>query len=268
MTQAWYTSAHAQPEPHMPSGWRAMAFDSLDSTNAALRRIVELEGDVAEGLLVWAKTQTAGRGRMGRAWESPEGNVYASILVQAPGDQATAPQVGFVTAVAVAEAILDLPRHNAPPPPLSHKWPNDVLADGGKVCGILPEMVTGLDGKVWIIVGIGINLKPVDVENATYPIGSLASYNIDTTPGHVLTVVCRTFCARLAEWRQQGFAPSQKAWLEKAPPIGFEMSVGLPSGAVRGNFAGLDKDGALLLDSPQGRKRILAGDVLFSGGGG
>tara|TARA_R110000868_G_scaffold83726_3_gene236462 strand:- start:70 stop:807 length:738 start_codon:yes stop_codon:yes gene_type:complete len=243
-----------------------MGFDSLDSTNAALRRIVETEGDVAEGLMIWAKTQTAGRGRLGRIWKSPEGNVYASILVQAPEDQATAPQVGFVAAVAVVDTILELPRHNAPPPPLSHKWPNDVLAGGGKVCGILPEMTSSLEGAAWIVVGIGINLRSVEVQDAAYPIGSLASHNIDTTPEHVLTVLCRAFSARLIDWRQNGFASVRESWLEKAPSVGFEMSVGLPSGPVRGNFAGLDTDGALLLDSPLGRKRILAGDVLFSGG--
>jgi BirA family transcriptional regulator, biotin operon repressor / biotin---[acetyl-CoA-carboxylase] ligase len=266
LTQAWFMSAQTQPEPHMPAGWRVMKFDSLDSTNAALRRIVELEGDVAEGLMIWAKTQTAGRGRMGRAWESPEGNVYASILVKTPEDQATAPQIGFVTAVAVADAILDLPRHNAPPPPVSHKWPNDVLANGKKVCGILPEMVTDLEEGSWIIVGVGINLIPVDVERAAYPVGSLAAHNIDTTPEHVLTVFCRAFTTRLAEWRRDGFATLREVWLEKAPDIGAQISVGVQGGAVQGNFAGLDADGALLLDSPLGRQRLLAGDVLFAGG--
>lgn len=266
MIQAWFTSAHAQPEPHMPTGWRAMKFDSLDSTNAALRRIVEIEGDAAEGLMIWAKSQTAGRGRMGRVWESPVGNVYASILIRAPEDQATAPQIGFVTAVAVADAILDLPRHNATPPPLSHKWPNDILADDKKVCGILPEMVTDADGGSWIIVGVGINLKPVGVDDAAYPIGSLEAYNIDTTPAHVLTRLCRAFATRLDEWRRDGFAALREAWLKRAPDIGTLMSVGVQGGPVHGNFAGLDTDGALLLDSPQGRKRLLAGDVLFAGG--
>ena len=230
--------------------------------------IVEIEGDAAEGLMLWTKVQTAGRGRMGRAWESPDGNVYASILIQAPEDRATAPQISFVTAVAVADAILDLPRHNAPPLPLSYKWPNDVLADGAKVCGILPEMTTDLDGGTWVIVGIGINLKPVDVEEASYPVGSLALHHIDTTLEHTLTVVCRTFAGRLAEWRRGGFAPVRETWLEKAPAIGSPVSVRLPSGPVHGNFAGLDADGALLLDSPQGRQRILAGDVLLAGGEG
>ncbi len=266
MTQAWFTSAQALPAPHMPAGWRAMKFDTLDSTNATLRRIVEIEGDAIEGLMVWAKTQTAGRGRMGRSWASPEGNVYASILVLAPDDHATAPQVGLVAAVAAADAILDLPRHNAPPPPLSHKWPNDVLVAGGKVCGILPEMVTNLDGEAWIVVGIGINLRPADVERAAYPVGSLATHNVDTTPEHTLTLVCRAFATRLAEWRREGFAPVRLAWLERAPAIGSQVSVGLPDGQAYGDFGGLDADGALLLDSPQGRKRILAGDALFSSG--
>lgn len=266
MTQAWFTSAHAKSQPQMPAAWRAVKFDSLDSTNAALRRMVETDGDMAEGLMVWARVQTAGRGRMGRTWESPAGNVYASILVRAPADQATAPQIGFVTAVAVVDAILDLPRNETPPPPLSHKWPNDVLADGKKICGILPEMVSDSGGGLWIVVGVGLNLKPVHVEGARYPVDSLDSYDVDATPEQALTKICRAFAARLEDWRQSGFSAVREAWLEKAPDIGSRTTISLPRGAVQGSFAGLDIDGALLLDSPEGRKRVLAGDVLFAGG--
>ncbi len=247
----------------MPAGWRLKTYESLDSTNAALRRIVEIEGDVREGLTVLAKTQTTGRGRMGRAWESPSGNVYVSILIEAPKDQSIAPQIGFVTAVAVVKAILDLPRHNAPPPPLSHKWPNDVLADGKKVCGILPEMVSDMDGKSWIIVGLGINLRPVIVEGAMYPVGALEAHNIDTTPEHVLTVFCRNFVSFLEMWRTSGFAPIREEWMTKAPELGSPVSVGTPHGSVQGTFSGLDEHGALLLDSSEGPKQILAGDVLL-----
>ncbi|MEQ9449870.1 MAG: biotin--[acetyl-CoA-carboxylase] ligase [Rhodospirillaceae bacterium] len=266
MTQAWFTSAKPPPEPHLPPGWRAMKFDSLDGTNAALRRIVEIEGDVEEGLLVWARAQTAGRGRLGRVWESPEGNVYASILVKAPEDRARAPQLGFVASVAVFEAILELPRHNAPPPPAAHKWPNDVLVDGAKVCGILPELVTNADGTEWVIVGIGLNLRSTSVQDAMYPVGALTDHKVDTTPEHALTVISRAFSNWLSRWRTEGFAPLRTAWLERGPAIGTQVSVGMPNGTENGAFAGLSEDGALLLDTATGRKTILVGDVLLPEG--
>ena len=99
-----------------------------------------------------------------------------------------------------------------------------------------------------------------------YPVGSLAACSVDVTPEQVLTVICQTLATRLEEWRLLGFAPILNAWMERGPEIGSAATVGLPSGQVQGNYAGLDADGALLLDCPAGRKRLLAGDVLFAGG--
>lgn len=266
MTQAWFTASHAPPEPHLPPGWRVMHFESLDGTNAALKRIVEQEGDVHEGLMLWADTQTAGRGRSGRAWVSPKGNVYTSIIVEAPQNMARAPDVGFVAAVAVQETILDLPRHNAPPPKVSCKWPNDVLIEGHKVSGILPEMATDYLKRHWIVLGIGINLEAVNLDPAAYPPTALSLHNIDTTPAHVLTVLTRALHKWLHVWRTDGFEAIRAAWMECGPGVGATVAVGLTEGAVSGTFVGLDHDGAMLLDTRKGQRRILAGDVLFGDG--
>jgi BirA family biotin operon repressor/biotin-[acetyl-CoA-carboxylase] ligase len=265
MNETYFTSAHAPPEPHLPVGWRLMAFDTLDSTNSALKRLVEQGAELSEGVLMWAKAQTAGRGRQGRTWESPPGNVYASFLIEAPARKSDAPQVGFVAARAVADTILELPRHNTAPPAVTCKWPNDVLVAGEKACGILPELVSGPDGKDWIVLGIGINLHAVDVPNPSYPATSLAAHHIDTTPAHVLTVLSRFLGAGLAGWREQGFGPVREAWLACGPALGTPISVNPGKGPISGAFAGLDTDGALLLDTAGGRQRILAGDVLFGG---
>lgn len=239
-----------------------MDFDELDSTNAALKRIAEQGGEVAEGLLVWARRQTGGRGRAGRAWESPPGNVYASFLIAAPEAPRHAPEAGFVAALAVRDAILDLPRHNAPPPPVALKWPNDVLAGGKKVCGILAELARDPDGRNWIVLGIGLNLIPVEVPEARYPVGALSEFNVDTGPAHALTVLARELAKWLAIWRTAGFSVVRDAWRAAGPEAGAPLSVGTPEGAVSGAFAGLDADGALLLDTPAGRRKFVAGDVL------
>ncbi|MHB1207920.1 MAG: biotin--[acetyl-CoA-carboxylase] ligase [Rhodospirillaceae bacterium] len=248
MNETYFTSAHAPPEPHLPAGWRLMAFDTLDSTNSALKRLVEQGAELSEGVLMWANTQTAGRGRAGRTWESPPGNVYASFLLKAPAQKSDAPQIGFLAARAVVDTILDLPRHNAAPPAVTCKWPNDVLVEGEKVCGILPELVSGADGKDWIVLGIGINLNAVDVPNPTYPTTSLVAHHIDTTAAHVLTVLSRTLAAGLLVWRERGFGPVREAWLACGPAAGSPMSVNPGKNPVSGTFAGLDTDGALLID--------------------
>lgn len=266
MTEAWFTATRTPPEPHLPPGWRVMHFETLDGTNAALKRIVEQEGDVQEGLMLWADTQTEGRGRSGRAWVSPKGNVYASILVAAPENVARAPDLGFVAAVAVQETILELPRHNAAPPKVSCKWPNDVLIEGEKVCGILPEMVADDRKRQWVVLGIGINLQAVSLDPAAYPPTALALHNIDTTPGHVLTVLTRNLHKRLQHWRSDGFDAIRAAWMACGPAVGSNVAVGLPEGAVSGAFLGLDDDGAMLLETRKGQRRILAGDVLFGDG--
>ena len=240
-----------------------MTFDSLDSTNAALKRIVELEGDVHEGLMVWAATQTAGRGRQGRVWTSPRGNVYVSILVAAPPEIARAPEIGFVAAVAVQEAIFELPRHNAAEPKVSCKWPNDILINGEKVCGILPELATDDSKRSWVVLGIGINLQAVELNPSAYPPTALSLHGVDTTPAHVLTVLTRSLHKWLHHWREQGFAAIRKQWTGCGPAVGSTVAVGLPEGAVTGDFVGLDEDGALLIDTRKGKRRIVAGDVLF-----
>ena len=242
-----------------------MHFESLDSTNSALKRIVE-QDDVHEGLMIWASAQTAGRGRTGRTWTSPRGNVYVSILIAAPEIPAQAPEIGFVAAIAVRETILELPRHNAGEPKVSCKWPNDVLIEGEKVSGILPELTADDTGHQWVVLGIGINLNAVQLDPAAYPPTALSLHHIDTTPAHVLTVLTRSLHKWLAKWRAEGFAMIRKEWLDCGPQVGSNVAVGLAEGAVSGAFIGLDDDGALLLDTRKGKRRIVAGDVLFGSG--
>jgi len=267
LTHAYFTATHAPPEPHLPPDWRVMHIDSLDSTNAALKRVVEQEGDVHEGLMIWANTQTAGRGRAGRTWVSPRGNVYTSILIAAPDERTRAPELGFVAAVALRECILELPRHNAGEPKISCKWPNDILVEGEKVSGILPEMVSDDSGRAWVVLGIGINLAAVQLDPGAYPPTALSLHHIDTTPAHVLTVLTRSLHKWLAKWRDGGFGIIRTEWLNCGPNVGSDVAVGLPEGAVSGTFIGLDDDGALLLETRKGQRRIVAGDVLFGPAG-
>ena len=125
--------------PVLPDGWTLVALQSVGSTNDEAARLAE--AGAAEGTVVWAREQTGGRGRRGRIWASPVGNLYTSTIVRPQCPAARAAELGFVSALAVAD-IVPAGRD------VRVKWPNDVLVDGGKIAGILPESSIGADGCV------------------------------------------------------------------------------------------------------------------------
>jgi BirA family biotin operon repressor/biotin-[acetyl-CoA-carboxylase] ligase len=240
----------------LPPGWRRIAYASLDSTNTALKRLIaDGDRDLHEGVIITAEAQTAGRGRQGRDWVSPAGNLYASFLIEAPEPMSASPQVGFVAAVALVDAFA------TPGVRLRCKWPNDVLAHGAKLSGILPELA-----GTWIVLGIGVNLQPVSVVS-DYPVTSLAEQGLRFSPDRALAAVSGALASRLAQWRSEGFGTIAAAWSAVGPARGEPVTVRLPgpgSKVVSGRFTGLDGEGALMLDTDTGPRRILAGDVLFA----
>lgn len=244
-----------------------MAFDNLDSTNTALRRMVEAGTEAAEGLIVTAKSQSAGRGRSGRIWSSPPGNLYASVVVAGPEEQSRAPELGFVAAVAVIAAIQSLLPDHASDAVLRCKWPNDVLFEGAKVSGILLETADAPEASLpFVIIGVGINLMPVEVAEAMYPITSLAEHGRRVTPTQALEAHCRQLAHHLDIWRRGGFGPIRELWLDHAEGLDEPITVKLHNETITGRFTGLDADGALMVEqTPGNSRRILAGDVMATG---
>jgi BirA family biotin operon repressor/biotin-[acetyl-CoA-carboxylase] ligase len=240
----------------LPTGWRISKVAETKSTNADVRLLAEAgEG---EGLLVLAKTQTAGRGRRGRVWRSPEGNMYLSILVDASSP--TAGEVGFAAAVSLIDAVEALAGHDLPS--LRCKWPNDVLFNGGKVAGLLLEAVPE---RSQVIVGIGVNLIDTKVEDALYSVGSLSDFSI--LPEDLAVKLAQCLSKWLETLRTLGFAPVRRAWLCRATGVGENIVVRLPQDTFEGTFKGLADDGALLLDQGAiGVKTVSAGDVFFGAG--
>ena len=136
--------------PVLPDGWRLVALDSVGSTNDEAARLAD--AGAPEGTVVWAREQTGGRGRRGRAWASPVGNLYTSTILRPDCPAARAAELGFVSALAVADIV-------PPGRAVRVKWPNDVLVDGGKIAGILLESAIAQTGAVQhVIAGIGINV--------------------------------------------------------------------------------------------------------------
>ncbi len=232
--------------------------DSLGSTQDEARRLVQ--AGAAHGTVVTAREQTAGRGRHGRQWASPPGNVYLSILLRLDLPPSRVADLGFVAALAVADAVnAFLPDHAA------LKWPNDVLVDGAKISGILIEQVESV-----AIVGIGLNV--LDVPKQTpYPVTSLATLTRRADARRRLPqagevevareLLLDAFARWLDVWQSSGFEPVRAEWLLRAHPLGTKLHVSTSAEAIEGCFGGLDDDGALLLHTAQGLRRLLVGDV-------
>ena len=241
----------------LPSFYRLVSHERIASTSDEAKALAQ-QGEPA-GTLVWARTQTAGRGRQGRGWISPAGNFYASLILRPAVPVATAAQLGFVAAIAVADACLALGPHA----PISLKWPNDVLLSGRKLAGLLLESRSRGDGALeWLVLGIGINLAtyPTDIE---YPATALAATGTDAEPEAMLAALAASFLAWHERWRDgAGFATIRAEWLARARGLGQPIRVRLPGETREGVFGGLDTDGALLLDTDTGRQRIAAGEVF------
>lgn len=231
-----------------PFGSRLHFHAAVDSTNDVALDL--LRGGAPHGTVVAAETQRAGRGRHGRAWWSPPGNLYASFIVR-PSVGPAMGQLAFVTAVAAADAV-------GPGVPVRFKWPNDLLVEGRKLGGILIEAET--DGAV---IGLGINVVAAP-KGGVFAATSLAELGVGTFGAReLLTAVCGALGSWYARWRGDGFAPVREAWLARADRIGEAMAVRLPASRLSGVFMGIDADGALLMETGDGQRRITSGEVIY-----
>lgn len=247
-------STPAEHREALPHGWRLVVLPEVDSTNEELRR--RRDSEPGEGLCISAAIQTAGRGRRGRAWSSPTGNLYVSVRLAQPARLGDGAQLSFVTAVALSDAVLEVAPHLTP----RLKWPNDVLLSGAKLSGILLET----DGP-WIILGCGVNVAwAPESTGATYPATSLRAEGAMVAVDEFRLVFLRHLSGLVDLWRRSGFAPILAAWKSRAQGLGGTITARLQSGEeYSGIFVDLDADGALMLQTDAGRRRILAGDVFF-----
>lgn len=214
---------------------------------------------------VWfmARRQTAGRGRRGRVWTAPEGNLSATLLLRPRLSAAEAAKLSFVAALAVADAFAAL----APGVEIGLKWPNDVLLEGGKAAGILLESEGSGGAADWVAVGIGLNLAghpPADPDAAVPPTSLAALGHRPPAPEAALEALAVAFARHLAAFEAEGFAPIRARWLARAARLGGTMTARTAAETVTGAFADLDADGALVLHTPRGPRRITAAEVFFA----
>ena len=251
------SAPRSDASPSLPDFFSLIELESVGSTNDEARS--RAENGAAAGTIIWAKQQVSGRGRRGRTWISPTGNLYCSVVLRPEVSPAVAAQLSFVAALALGEGLQEFVPASVK---LQYKWPNDVLIDGQKCAGILLESQIGEQGKLdWLLIGTGVNVAS-SPENTDRPSVCLTQIGMKLSVADVLAAYAHALSAWLVRWETTGFESVREAWLKRAIGLGEAIEVRLPSETLTGTFEALDTSGSLVLTTPQGRQLISAGEVF------
>jgi BirA family biotin operon repressor/biotin-[acetyl-CoA-carboxylase] ligase len=248
--------------PKLPSGYRLVRMETVDSTNAEARR--RAKAGEPGPLWIWSARQSQGRGRGGREWISRAGNLFASLLIEVNCPPRVAGQLALLAGIIAYDTIAKLIAYEGRSE-LLLKWPNDILLSGEKLAGVLLENVgSPVENRSIVVIGTGINLAS-HPENLPQPAVSLAAYGMTVIPAEALEVLAATTREWIARWGEGSCFPTvRRAWLDRAGPTGRALRVKVQGQETDGVYGGLDADGALRLLTPDGAEyRIAAGDVFF-----
>jgi len=238
-----------------------IALEKVDSTNTVAQS--HIRGDLDHAIVVVADEQSAGRGRLGRTWASPKGNLYCSLLLPPTDDCTVDPRLSFVAANAVYETVSGFVEERAA---VSIKWPNDILIHGKKVSGILLEAVNK-DNKIFTIAGVGINVVSETVERVPPEIAAnVTALHLhgpqSTTRDEVLDSFLKRFDSWYARYRNDGFGPIRKFWNSHCNTI--DEKVEIPSRKLEGISKGINDKGQLVLETQHGRIAVDSDEIRLS----
>jgi BirA family biotin operon repressor/biotin-[acetyl-CoA-carboxylase] ligase len=245
-----------------PEGVGRRVLQTADSTMAEGARIAP---SLAGPEWVLALEQTAGHGRRGRAWSSPKGNFFASLVLQPQEAPDQVALRSFVAALALRDAFVAATgRAEA----FKLKWPNDVLLNGGKVAGILLESIGSGQGVTHLIIGIGVNLVAAPgadqvEEGAVLPVSLLSETGIRVSPEEFLDLLAVAYARYEQQFTTYGFAPIRSAWLQEAARLGETITARTTAETMTGRFETIDEAGNLILITPKGQRAIPAADIFF-----
>jgi BirA family transcriptional regulator, biotin operon repressor / biotin---[acetyl-CoA-carboxylase] ligase len=249
------------------AGTRLEAFESIGSTNADA--LIRARAGERGPLWLVTDQQTAGRGRRDRTWQSPRGNLAASIVEVIDVAPAVAATLGFAAGVALETALqavsveARLRAGGADAARFGLKWPNDVLAGDCKLSGILLEAEPA-GGQLAVVVGIGVNVVAAP-DNTIFPATSLLDLGIHVGAAELFTALAEAWAQLRTQWDEgRGFGAIRERWLERASGLGGAVSVRVSGTTVTGTFDSIDETGCLIVKTAAGaRVPIAAGDVYF-----
>ena len=247
------------------AGQPVCVYESIDSTNLEAARLSK--NGAGHGTVVVAQTQTAGRGRRGRSWESPKGsNLYFSLLLRPKTEPVKAPMLTLVMAVALARAINQTAGCD-----VGIKWPNDLVADGRKLCGVLTEMHLQKEKPAIedVIIGVGINVSdcewPEELRDKATSLERVCGRLI--APGKLWAQTMLIFEELYEEFILAGdLTPIMETYNGLLVNLGREVTVLDPKGDYRGVAVGITPTGELVVETADGERReVFAGEVSVRG---
>ena len=234
---------------------------TLDEVSSTMSEAAARAPSLTKPTWIQARRQTAARGRRGRAWQNPDGNLAATLVLKPKVHPPDAALRAFTASLALYSALAD----GVAPEMLALKWPNDVLLSGRKVAGILLESSGNTAQVDWLTIGIGVNVvsSPDAEDGAAFPPISLADVGCNDTADALLTRLVHHMHHWEATLVEQGFAPIRKAWLARAAKIGETITARTTRDEITGVFETIDEVGQLVLSGPNGQVVVPAGDVFF-----
>lgn len=217
-------------------------YDEVDSTNILAASLAKTN-QINHNHLILAKKQNAGKGRYSRVWQSPAGNLYFSILLKPNKNISELSLLSFIAVVAMGQAISNLNKENL----IQYKWPNDILVNGKKTCGILLESDVEFGKVNFVVVGIGVNINS-NPDNTLYPATNLWSEKINIDPENLLKDFLDQFSKLYEEWLIYGFTPIRNLWLKNAFNLGKIIRLNLADKKLSGLFRNFDENGNLVIE--------------------
>ncbi len=238
-------------------GKKLYHYHSIASTNEKAKTIADHGSQ--EGTVVIADIQTQGRGRKQRSWSSSNGGLWFSIILRPKISLSNAMQVTMCAACAVTEAIQ---RHLTIQP--SIKWPNDVLIENKKICGILTEIAAEIDEINYLIVGIGLNVNntlPIHLQKYSSTLKDEIKMEVKLTP--ILINILESFDLFYQTLKKGDLASIKKTWLSNSSTIGSQVKVRTDREIVKGMAVDIGSNGELIVQTKQGNKKIITGDISY-----
>lgn len=243
-----------------PLGYNLISFKTIDSTNEEAKRLIRSGSAISKSLIISNK-QSNGYGQKGRSWESLEGNLHLSILLETTKSLQELQELVFLTATAMAKYIEQLLPET---PSIKLKWPNDILIEGKKVAGILVETIKN-QGKQFVIIGIGVNLNKTPQVN-DQPVTSLKKFgNIAIASEEFLSGFIGLFDAEYQKWNNENsFDQIRQEWQNRAHNLNQAVTIDNGNEDVSGTFCGINEHGALILEIENGQKITIDCGKLIS----
>mgnify|MGYP001029970589 FL=1 len=242
----------------LPSEYNLFSYEEVRSTMITARELANKSGEI--GTIVWAKNQTEGRGRQGKSWVSPPGNLYFSFIresEQLSKNLLFSPV--YITSLSLAETIEEISSSSID---LFIKWPNDLLVNGSKIAGILIERFLSFNKKDLLNIGVGVNVNN-SPNNVGYITTNLKKENVNISPKDLLLCFFENLSRNEKKYNTQGLELILKKWKKYSHNKGDKLKVKLGNNNLEGIFEDIDKNGALILLLKNGKtETIYAGDVF------